>query len=114
MEATPEEKVRQWFIEYLHASRGVPYHLMNSEVALTFGSKKYRADIVIFDHSGAPEAVVECKRPGVPLSEEVARQALRYSSILSVRTIWLTNGTDTKCFVRQDDNSGTVFKETHI
>ena len=98
VEATPEEKVRQWFIERLHQDYGIPYHRMNSEVSLKFGSKPFRADIVVFDQNGNPEIIVECKRPEVPLTEEVLRQAQRYSAVLPARSFILTNGLETKRF----------------
>lgn len=98
---TPEERVRQWFIAELLGTSGVPAHLMMSEAGLQFGGKKYRADILVYDRSGAPVAVVECKRPDVPLTEAVARQALRYDMVLSVRWIILTNGGSTLAFVRR-------------
>lgn len=101
---TPEERVRQWFICELTASLGVPRHLMMSEAGLKYASKSYRADILIFDRSGAPLTVVECKRPDVPLTPAVARQALRYDMVLSVRWIILTNGGSTLVFVRDGDS----------
>ncbi|MBP5558961.1 MAG: type I restriction enzyme HsdR N-terminal domain-containing protein [Bacteroidales bacterium] len=97
---TPEERVRQWFIGELTSGLGVPQHLMMSEAGLNYAAKRYRADILIYDRSGAPLAVVECKRPDVPLTEAVARQALRYDMVLSVRWIILTNGASTMVFAR--------------
>ena len=102
---TPEERVRQWFIGELTAGRGVPAHLMMSEAGLRFGAKSYRADILVYDRSGNPLAVVECKRPDVPLTPAVARQAMRYDACLSVRWIILTNGGSTMVFRR----SGSSF-----
>ena len=81
--ATPEERVRQWFILQLRQSFGVPVTMMNSEVGFLFGGKRYRADIIIYDRSGAPVAVVECKRPDVSITEEVATQAMQYNSAQS-------------------------------
>ena len=97
---TPEERVRQWFIGELMNTFGVPAHLMMSEAGLQYGAKKYRADILVYDRNGSPLTVVECKRPDVPLTESVARQALRYDMVLSVRWIILTNGGSTLAFVR--------------
>ena len=97
---TPEERVRQWFIGELESSLGVPRHLMMSEAALKAGSKSYRADILVYDRSGQPLAVVECKRPDVPLTGAVARQAMRYDSVLMVAWIILTNGGSTMVFRR--------------
>ena len=98
--ATPEEQVRQWFIGVLLQGAGVPTHLMMSEAPLRGGAKRYRADILVYDRNGEPLAVVECKRPDVPLTEAVARQAMRYDSMLSVAWIILTNGEDTLVFRR--------------
>ena len=90
---TPEERVRQWFIEQLRNAAGVPLHQMMSEVALEYGAgKKWRADIVVYGHGGIPMAVVECKRPDVEISKEVLEQALRYSAVLQVPFLFLTNG----------------------
>lgn len=90
--ATPEEEVRQWFIAQLRDRFGVPMHLMMSEVGLRFGDKPYRADILVYDRNAAPLAVVECKRPDVPLDGKVIEQAMRYNSVLGVRFLVLTNG----------------------
>ncbi len=90
---TPEERVRQWFIEQLRTAAGVPVHQMMSEVALEYGAgKKWRADIVVYGHGGVPVAVVECKRPDVEISKEVLEQALRYSIVLRVPFLFMTNG----------------------
>ena len=89
---TPEERVRQWFIERLRDA-GVPQHQMMSEVALEYGAgKKWRADIVVYGHGGVPLAVVECKRPDVEVTKDVLEQALRYSIVLKVPFLFLTNG----------------------
>jgi len=98
---TPEESVRQWFIEQLLA-KGVPKGLMNGEVFMRLGSKPYRADILIYDRSGQALAVVECKRPEVEISQIVADQALRYHGALDVKFIFLTNGKNTYIYKRQD------------
>jgi type I site-specific restriction endonuclease len=90
--ATPEERVRQWFIRELRDTFGVPEHLMRSEVSFRFGAKPYRADILVYDRNAAPLLVVECKRPEVALSPAVLEQAMRYNSVLSVRFLAVTNG----------------------
>lgn len=102
--ATPEEKVRQWFIYELMHTVGVPVQLMNSEVAFSFGQKDYRADILIYDRKGCPLAVVECKRDTVRIGPEVIRQAMRYNAVLDVRYIFVTNGKSTFVFKRSSDS----------
>lgn len=90
--ATPEEQVRQWFILQLRDCFGVPAHLMMSEVGFRFGEKLYRADILVYGRNASPLAVVECKRPDVPIDSRVIEQAMRYNSVLGVRFLVLTNG----------------------
>ncbi len=102
---TPEERVRQWFIDLLRTSAQVPAHQMMSEVQLQYGSGKvWRADIVVYGHGGAPLAVVECKRPDVEITKEVLEQALRYNIILKVPFIFLTNGNLTYICRRNGDS----------
>ncbi|MBQ9659981.1 MAG: type I restriction enzyme HsdR N-terminal domain-containing protein [Bacteroidales bacterium] len=101
--ATPEERVRQWFITILRDSVGVPEHLMMSEVGFRFGTKPFRADILVYDRNGAPLAVVECKRPDVALSAAVLEQAMRYNSVLSVRFLVVTNGKMTYLYRLEGD-----------
>ncbi len=97
---TPEEKVRQWFINYLNRSCGVPMTLMNSEVSLQYGAKPFRADVVVFDRAGLPIMVVECKREDVEIGPDVLRQALRYHAVLNIDYVVLTNGRTTYVYKR--------------
>ena len=101
--ATPEERVRQWFIIQLRDTFGVPEHMMNSEVGFKFGAKPWRADILVYDRAGKPLAVVECKRPDVALDARVIEQAMRYNSVLGVRYLFLTNGKMTYLYTLKRD-----------
>lgn len=100
---TPEERVRQWFIALLRDSAAVPPGLMMSEAALEYGGKRYRADIVVYDRTAAPLAVVECKRPDVKIDAAVAEQAMRYNIVLGVAFLFLTNGKNTYLYRREGD-----------
>lgn len=99
---TPEEKVRQWFIGVLRDSAQVPVHMMMSEVALKFGDKPYRADILVYGRDTTPLMVVECKREDIQLDREVLEQALRYNLALGVKYIIITNGQKTFGFKKVD------------
>ena len=102
---TPEERVRQWFISVLRDELGVPESKMMSEVSMQTGEitsvigglrrKVYRADIVVYDRSSFPVMLVECKRPDVQLTADVAAQAIRYCGIMGVRYMVVTNGLNT-------------------
>ena len=97
-----EEPVRAWFMDVLSSSCGVPSSVMKAETGFRLGEKLYRADILIWDRNAKPLAVVECKAPSVPLSTKVLDQAVRYNMVLNVRWIFLTNGTTTLVFHRED------------
>ena len=95
---TPEEKVRQWFIGVLRDQVKVPSYMMMSEVAMKFGQKDFRADILVYGRDTAPLMVVECKREDIEMTREVLEQALKYNMVLSSRYIAITNGRKTVGF----------------
>ena len=107
---TPEERVRQWFINVLSRQMQVPMHMMMSEVGFKLGGKQFRADILIYDRSAAPLMVVECKRPETELTREVSDQAIRYNMALNVRYIAVTNGV--KTFICRREGDGFVFMDS--
>ena len=102
---TPEERVRQWFIGFLNTELNIPLHLMMSEASFSFGEKRFRADILIYDRNATPLAVVECKRPEVKIDREVAQQVIRYNMSLNIRYIFITNGNSSFVFARSADSS---------
>ena len=102
--ATPEERVRQWFITQLRDRFKVPVTMMMSEAGFLFGGKRYRADIIVYGRDGKPVAVVECKRPEVDLDASVAEQAMKYNSVLGVKFLILTNGNLTYLYKLESGN----------
>ena len=92
---TPEERVRQWFIGQLNSRMLVPMHMMMSETGFRLGDKEFKADILVYDRSAAPLAIVECKRPEVKIDSRVLDQAIRYNMVLEVKYIIITNGVST-------------------
>jgi hypothetical protein len=52
-----------------------------------------RADIVLYDEDFKPWMLVECKAPGVPVTEATAIQAAQYNRRLNAPWVVLTNGT---------------------
>ena len=104
---TPEEEVRQQVIHWLHESCGVSYARMESEYGFTYNRRRYRADVLVFDRALQPLLLVECKAPGVPLGAALVDQVLRYTRVLPVRYVLVTNGTTTHLLQRRPD--GTAF-----
>ena len=89
---TPEEEVRQQTIAMLHTIFGYPYELMQVEWAITLNGMTRRCDIVVYDTTGHPYIIVECKRTDVPITQKVCDQACRYNTVLQVPLLILTNG----------------------
>lgn len=103
---TPEEEVRQGVIAWLRDVRHIPESRMESEYGFVYNRRHYRADILVFDRQLQPRILVECKAPGVPLDAAVVEQVVRYTRVLAVRFILLTNGTSTHLLQRRADGSG--------
>lgn len=89
---TPEEWVRQHIIHYLVSDHGFPKGLISVEKQLTVNTLTRRTDIVLYNHSGKPVMIVECKAPEVKLAQAAVDQAARYNLTLQVPWLWVTNG----------------------
>ena len=103
---TPEEEVRQAVIAWLRDVQGFPAGLMESEYGFLYNRRRYRADILVFDRRLQPFLLVECKAPDVRLDAKVVEQVVRYTRVLAVRYVLVTNGTDTRLLQRRADGSG--------
>jgi len=91
---TPEEWVRQNFVQYLLDVKKYPASLMAIEKGIELNGLKKRCDVVIFQDK-KPWMIVECKEPNVPLSESTFMQIIRYNMVLQVPFLVITNGSNT-------------------
>jgi len=89
---TPEEWVRQSFLNYLTEHLGYPKGRIGVEAAVRYGTLSRRADAVVYDTSGSPLVIVECKSVEVNITEDVFYQACMYNKQLRARWFFLTNG----------------------
>ncbi|MEO8066072.1 MAG: type I restriction enzyme HsdR N-terminal domain-containing protein [Flavobacteriales bacterium] len=96
---TPEEFVRQHFLNYMVHDRKCPLGLIRTEQELTLNALSKRADIVVHDDRGKPLALVECKAPNVRIDQGTFEQATRYNIVFKVRWLLLTNGMKHYCFM---------------
>jgi hypothetical protein len=103
---TPEEWVRQHFIQYLINDRKFPKALIQVEGGLSLNQLQKRTDIVVFDHSGERIMVVECKAPEIKISQAVFDQAARYNSVHKTRWLVVTNGLR-HCYARIDHGNSS-------
>lgn len=95
---TPEEWVRQHFLQYLVQEKKYPAALIAVEKEIELGELKKRFDIVVYKDQ-APWMVIECKDTTTPLSEAVLQQALHYNIVLKAPFIVVTNGSYTQGYV---------------
>ena len=91
---TPEEWVRQNFIQYLLQVKNYPVSLMALEKELKIGSVKRRFDLLVFDRDQNPWLMVECKSMETKLTEDVLQQLLHYNIAIPVPFLIITNGND--------------------
>lgn len=98
---TPEEWVRQHFIQFLIREKKFPRTLMQVEGGLQLNQLHKRTDIVVFNTLGERLMVIECKAPGIKLSQSVFDQAARYNSVHQAKWLVVTNGLR-HCYARID------------
>jgi hypothetical protein len=91
---TPEEWVRQNFLNYLIKVKNYPSSLIAVEREITLGDLKKRCDIVVYKQA-KPWMIVECKEMQVKLTEAVLKQILNYNISLDVAFLVITNGRET-------------------
>jgi len=89
---TPEEWVRQHFVNYLTGWLGYPPGLIKIETSFRLHGMLRRADILVHDRTGEPVLIVECKAPEVKISQEVFDQVINYNFSYGVRYLVVSNG----------------------
>lgn len=95
---TPEEWVRQNFLQVLQQQQHIPAAYIAIEKEVMLGELKKRFDILVYNQNYKPWMIVECKAPEVPLNDKVIQQILNYNQQLEVAFMVVTNGFSTACF----------------
>lgn len=114
--ATPEEEVRQALVSWLHAEKGVPYHLMETECALGHFRKGVsgRVDLLVHGFRSGQNAVrpwllAECKRSGETDWQRLQVQVNRYIQWLCPEYLLLQIG-DLRHLYRMEAAEGTALR----
>ncbi|MDR3194149.1 MAG: type I restriction enzyme HsdR N-terminal domain-containing protein [Tannerella sp.] len=89
---TPEEWVRQHFVNYLLTEKGYPQSLLANEVSVALGQLSRRCDTVVYDACLTPLAIAEYKAPSVAVTQKVFEQIARYNLSLRVKCLMVSNG----------------------
>ena len=89
---TPEEEVRQRFARYLVEEKEFPASLLMTEYSLKLHKLSRRCDILVHKPAGHPVVLVECKAPGVNITQATFDQVARYNLAFRVSYLMVTNG----------------------
>ena len=89
---TPEEWVRQNFLQYIVQIKSYPVSLIAIEKEIYLGELKKRCDIVVYNRNTLPWMIIECKEMNEPLNSKVIDQVLRYHITLPAKYLIVTNG----------------------
>ena len=91
---TPEEWVRQNFINYLIVTKQYPASLIAIEKEILVGEMRKRFDILVYKDS-KPWMVIECKEMQTAVNESAIKQVMGYNITLQVPYLIITNGNNT-------------------
>lgn len=89
---TPEEWVRQNFIQYLIQEKKYPANLMAVEKQILVNGKQRRFDLLVYQKNGQPLLIAEFKAPKVSVSQDAFDQVVRYNMVLRVEHVVVSNG----------------------
>lgn len=89
---TPEEWVRQHFVQFLVLQKKYPKSLIQLEGGLKLYGMQKRSDILIYNSSAEKILLVECKAPSVKITQKVFDQVARYNMVHQVQYLVVTNG----------------------
>ena len=99
---TPEEWVRQHFVQYLINQGRYPPGLIGIEIMFRYNTMKKRVDILVHDRNGKPVMIVECKSPDIRISDfyedKVYDQVGGYNLGYKVPYAIVTNGIENYAF----------------
>ena len=94
---TPEEWVRQHFINYLLQYKGYPKGLLANEIQINLNGTKKRCDSVLFNRDLTARMIIEYKASSVPITQAVFDQITRYNMVLKVEYLIVSNGLNHYC-----------------
>lgn len=109
---TPEEWVRQHFVQYLIQHLGYPRSLIQLERAHAYNTLTKRTDILVYDRVGAPYMLIECKASHIKIEDKVFRQASVYNKSIKAKYLVVTNGIQHFCCVIDHLNNNFKFIDT--
>lgn len=89
---TPEEWVRQHFLNLMIHHLHYPKGMIKLEHGLHYFKNTKRSDIVLLNRDTGIFMVVECKAPSVSIDQKVISQVSEYNKVLNGTFMAVTNG----------------------
>lgn len=109
---TPEEWVRQNFVQFLISVKNFSYSLIAIETSAKINNNQQRADLVVYNRLGVPILIAEFKSPDVKISQQTFDQIVRYNMRLKVPFLVVSNGLDHYCCkINYSENSYAFLSE---
>ncbi len=109
---TPEEWVRQNFVQFLVTEKKYSVSLIVVEALVKVNNNPQRADLVVFDRIGNPVLAAEFKAPEVKISQQTFDQIVRYNMQLKVKFFIVSNGLEHFCCsINYAENSYAFLQE---
>jgi hypothetical protein len=99
---TPEEWVRQNFVQHLIIVKNYPPTVIALEKEIQLGELRKRFDVLVYDSNHQPWMMIECKAAEIKMNETVLQQVLRYNISVPVSFIIISNGNVTYGWQRKD------------
>ncbi|MFH2142539.1 MAG: type I restriction enzyme HsdR N-terminal domain-containing protein [Bacteroidota bacterium] len=97
---TPEEWVRQNFIQYLILEKNYVPGYISVEKQIIVNGNQRRFDILVYKSDLVPALMIECKSPDVKITDSVFEQIAMYNIVCKVKFLIVTNGlTHFCCFI---------------
>lgn len=109
---TPEEWVRQHFVNYLIKDKGFPAGRLCNECNINLNGMKRRCDTVLYDAYLKPLVIVEYKAPTIGVNQLVFDQIAAYNMVLKVKYLIVSNGLNHYCCQMDYDNQKVDYLET--
>jgi hypothetical protein len=110
---TPEEWVRQHFLNYLINSKRYPAALIAVEQQIELNGLRKRCDAVLYNRDRKAVAIFEFKAPQITIGQDTFDQVAVYNSKLQLNLIFISNGVQ-HYFARLSDNRTTYLIQEAI
>ncbi len=109
---TPEEWVRQNFVNFLINHHGYSKNYIKIEKQIKVNDRIKRFDALVYDRDARPIILIECKAPEVNISQSTFAQIATYNMTLRVPYLIVTNGlSHFICKIDLDSQSYEYLKE---